>query len=428
MPGSASGWRHRPVGGAARIAAGGGEYRAAGSLMGVLSILSRMASAVSSSALSGGVDVVALLEQLAALPAAPFHEAYVAERIVALLQAAGLECRADRYGNLLAWHRGARDRAAPGHPAPLVFGAHMDHPGLEVVSTEPLVGRLLGARRTPLEYWTRGVPVRFYFDGQEALGRITGAQAAEGEVALALESDASVPAGAFGVFDVGSFRVEGEWLHLRAADDLAGCAAIISALARCAAQQVPADIGGLFTRAEEAGLLGATLAARDRLLPPGTLFISVEASKALPGAELGGGAVIRVGDLASAFHPRGDALLRAARQRLAAEAPSVLVQRQLMSGGTCEATAFVAAGYETGGVAVPLGNYHNAGPDFTIAAEYIHRRDLESAAALLFAAAQEQAEPLHAGETAQRLALQAERAAPRLAASAAGWRFLPPRG
>lgn len=380
-----------------------------------------MAAAVSSS----GVDVVALLEQLAALPAAPFHEAYVAERILALLRAAGLECSVDRYGNLLAWHRGARDRAARDAPAPLVFGAHMDHPGLEVVSAEPLLGRLLGARRTPLEYWNRGVPVRFSFDGQEAPGKITGAQVIEGEVVLALHSEASVPVGAFGVFDVGSFRSEGEWLHLRAADDLAGCAAIIGALARCAAQRVRADIGGLFTRAEEAGLLGATLAARDRLLPPGTLFISVEASRALPGAELGGGAVIRVGDLASAFHPRGDALLRAARERLAEDAPEVRVQRQLMSGGTCEATAFAAAGYETGGVAVPLGNYHNAGPDFTIAAEYIHRRDLESAMALLFAAAQEQAEPVHVGDLAQRLASQAERAATRLTESAAGWTFLP---
>ncbi len=380
-----------------------------------------MAAAVSSS----GVDVVALLEQLAALPAAPFHEAYVAERILALLRAAGLECSVDRYGNLLAWHRGARDRAARDAPAPLVFGAHMDHPGLEVVSAEPLLGRLLGARRTPLEYWNRGVPVRFSFDGQEAPGKITGAQVIEGEVVLALHSEASVPVGAFGVFDVGSFRSEGEWLHLRAADDLAGCAAIIGALARCAAQRVRDDIGGLFTRAEEAGLLGATLAARDRLLPPGTLFISVEASRALPGAELGGGAVIRVGDLASAFHPRGDALLRAARERLAEDAPEVRVQRQLMSGGTCEATAFAAAGYETGGVAVPLGNYHNAGPDFTIAAEYIHRRDLESAMALLFAAAQEQAEPVHVGDLAQRLASQAERAATRLTESAAGWTFLP---
>ncbi len=379
-----------------------------------------MAAAVSSS----GVDVVALLEQLAALPAAPFHEAYVAERILALLRAAGLECSVDRYGNLLAWHRGARDRAARDAPAPLVFGAHMDHPGLEVVSAEPLLGRLLGARRTPLEYWNRGVPVRFSFDGQEAPGKITGAQVIEGEVVLALHSEASVPVGAFGVFDVGSFRSEGEWLHLRAADDLAGCAAIIGALARCAAQRVRADIGGLFTRAEEAGLLGATLAARDRLLPPGTLFISVEASRALPGAELGGGAVIRVGDLASAFHPRGDALLRAARERLAEDVPEVRVQRQLMSGGTCEATAFAAAGYETGGVAVPLGNYHNAGPDFTIAPEYIHRRDLESAMALLFAAAQEQAEPVHVGDLAQRLASQAERAAARLAESAAGWTFL----
>ena len=37
------------------------------------------------------------------------------------------------------------------------------------------------------------------------------------------------------------------------------------------------------------------------------------------------------------------------------------MQRCLMSGGTCEATAYQLYGYETGGLCIALGNYHNRG-------------------------------------------------------------------
>jgi endoglucanase len=43
------------------------------------------------------------------------------------------------------------------------------------------------------------------------------------------------------------------------------------------------------------------------------------------------------------------------------DAPGFRYQRKLMDGGACEATAFCASGYRASGLAVPLGNYHNAG-------------------------------------------------------------------
>ncbi len=46
-----------------------------------------------------------------------------------------------------------------------------------------------------------------------------------------------------------------------------------------------------------------------------------------------------------------------------------------MDGGTCEATAFLEAGYTAGGVCVALGNYHNCGANGRIAAENIHEGD-----------------------------------------------------
>ena len=54
-----------------------------------------------------------------------------------------------------------------------------------------------------------------------------------------------------------------------------------------------------------------------------------------------------------------------------------------MSGGVCEATAFSAFGYRTTGMAFPLANYHNAGPDDSVAAESIALADFAGGVSLL---------------------------------------------
>ena len=61
-----------------------------------------------------------------------------------------------------------------------------------------------------------------------------------------------------------------------------------------------------------------------------------------------------------------------------------------MSGGTCEATAYQEFGYQSAGVCVALGNYHNCGAANRIKAEYVslgdacHMVDLLVEAARLF--------------------------------------------
>jgi putative aminopeptidase FrvX len=357
-------------------------------------------------------DPVAVLRELAGCPTAPFHELRVAARLGLLMQDLGLPVHVDAYGNLLVHYAGGAAR-------PLALVAHMDHPALEVLETAPLTGRLLGG--VPLRCLERPVAVRFLLEDredrkdQEVAGRIVGYFEGEGFVGLRLEAEAPVLAGTFGVFDLEDFREDADGLlYQRAADDLAGCAAIVSVLARCVAERIPATVLGLFTRAEEVGLIGAMLVAQQRLLPPETLVVSLECSRALPSAEIGAGAVIRVGDRTTCFSPEGDLLLQRARDRLRERDPSVRIQRQLMSGGTCEATAFMLAGYTTVGVAFPLGNYHNAGPDDTIAPEYIHRRDLQAGVELLVEAARGMAELPSTDPLAERLACRAAEAAPRL--------------
>jgi putative aminopeptidase FrvX len=86
---------------------------------------------------------------------------------------------------------------------------------------------------------------------------------------------------------------------------------------------------------------------------------------------MGEGVVVRVGDRTSVFDDAATAVLA----KVAADA-RIPHQRKLMSGGTCEATAYQLYGYRTAALCVALGNYHNCGPDHQIASEYVSVDDV----------------------------------------------------
>jgi endoglucanase len=119
-------------------------------------------------------------------------------------------------------------------------------------------------------------------------------------------------------------------------------------------------VWGLLTRAEEVGFLGAIEAIRLGVVPAGASVLSLECSKALHDAPQGGGVIVRVGDRMSVFAPALTESLRAAAESVAKDHDGFRYQRKLMDGGACEATAFCASGFRASGLAVPLGNYHNA--------------------------------------------------------------------
>ena len=91
-----------------------------------------------------------------------------------------------------------------------------------------------------------------------------------------------------------------------------------------------------------------------------------------------------------------------------------------MSGGTCEATAFTLFGYETGALAIPLGNYHNVDPDGRLAAEYVSPHDLANLARLLRELLRPVADPQ--APMRERLLRRARAAASRLQATAEAYR------
>lgn len=318
--------------------------------------------------------VVRILERLARQPTTSFHEERVAAEAIDIARGFGARVRQDRHGNLEVSPPSRRK----GTPVWLV--AHMDHPGVEITGRRQAV--LLGGLAAT--YFRRGTRLRFYHDGGTVPARVLSYSAKTYRFRLAASPEVDrLRRGDMGVFELEDFSVRGGLVHARQLDDLAGSSVSLAAMER-ACRSRSLNLHTLLTRAEEEGFVGTLAAIRDEAIPRRALIVNVEASKAIPGVEIGGGPVIRVGDRRKAFDPHAESLLLAARSKLPKSKP---VQRWLMSGGTCEATPWGLYGWQATGIAIPLGNYHNQGPRNRLDAEIVAMKDLATAVDLIELAA-----------------------------------------
>ncbi len=284
--------------------------------------------------------MLAVVEALTKQPTAPFHEDAVRDEIEAQLgKIAHVTFKRDSFGNVVAHYQRGRKRAADWGLA-----AHMDHPG-----------------------WVRGE------DGE--MGFL-------GSVAARFRSDPKKKSfGDFEMWDLPPFEIRDGQIHSRACDDLIGCAEIICVFRELEERGVNAHCVGLFTRAEEVGFVGAIKLAKAGILPRNLTILSLETSTPRGTAEIGKGPIVRVGDKASSFDGPATARLLAA---VAAE--KIPVQRCLLDGGTCEATAYQLYGYTCAAASLALGNYHNVTPEGAIAAEFVTIDDFVGMVRLCLAA------------------------------------------
>jgi putative aminopeptidase FrvX len=292
--------------------------------------------------------LIAIVRAILNKPTAPFHEGRVRAAIAALLKnCAHVTLREDDFGNLIAHYRG---EGAASSPARWAFAAHMDHPGW--VTPPP---RENG--QTPAERVFLGGVEQEYLDANR---------------------ERIVDFGEFAMWDLPAFELKDDRIYSRACDDLIGCAVIVGALHTLEETGAPCQCYGLFTRAEEVGFVGAIELARSGWLKEaGLTVISLETSAERPPAKMGDGPIVRVGDRTSIFDNRATAELMAA-----AKSAGIAVQRCLMSGGSCEATAYQLYGIRCAALCVALGNYHNRASAPRIEAEYVSWNDFEGLTAL----------------------------------------------
>jgi putative aminopeptidase FrvX len=258
----------------------------------------------------------------------------------------GLSVSDDRAGNLLV-RSAERSRKRP-----VVAVAHMDHPALVVRRTGArtevelrggVYPEYVARARLLLETATGPRPVGLdEFDATTSRGWLGGSH-----------SDAAVGDIVRWAFPPASLGIDGDQLRARACDDLAGAAAALTALDRLAGAGV-GHFSVLLTRAEEVGFVGAIAACELKTLPAGARVLSIECSRQSTDAPVGGGPIVRVGDASSVFS--SELTNRVSDTAKSAQIPH---QRKLMSGGSCEATAFAALGYEATGLCLALDNYHN---------------------------------------------------------------------
>ncbi len=306
-----------------------------------------------------------VLKDLLTLPTAPFLEAAVMDYLVTACRGlAGVKCQFDKHGNLLAHYRhGPRT----GHP--LAFVAHTDHPGFAALAmVGPRTVRAAFRGGVKFEYF-KGAGVRFWSGGHWVRGKIVKLSKASKvpdvvgwtwkpeEVLVRVPEAVSVNAP--GMWDLPDPVLKGDLVVARGCDDVGGTAALLAMLQRLSRTKARGEVYVLFTRAEEVGFVGAIAAARTRTLPKRLPVISIETSSTLPSAPIGAGPILRVGDRAAVFAPALTAYCDRVARDLAAKRKSFQYQRKLMDGGTCEAVAFIAHGYEATGICVALGNYHN---------------------------------------------------------------------
>ena len=332
-------------------------------------------------------ETLRTVERIASAPSAPYHEFRAMRAIASVLSDSSISTESDAYGQLHARvRRGDAKRS-------LALIAHTDHPAFEITRASGNEGRakILGGFYARM--FARAVPVLVCDDADAPPFRATlddyvteldVPDNSLGHCRIRAESELRV--GQWAVLDLAGFERQGDELRLRAADDLALCAVVALTLAGLRDAPGAHDVRAVFTRAEETGLYGARLVAEDGLLPRDAVVVSLEASRALAHARAGAGVVVRPGDVYNTFSNDGERFLRVARERLT-EA-NIPTQRALLTGGTCESSAFVRLGWTTTAIALPNVNYHNqddASDRFV--PEIVRLSDLRGAVALLIEAA-----------------------------------------
>ena len=304
-----------------------------------------------------GKRALDILRLLGGCPATSFHEGLVSRRIVAILDASKIDYRVDMYGNIIARVDGNLE--AESESLPIAFVAHMDHPGFEVVRYEEELPIATSLGGVPLASITKGANA-FYFDEKGNRFKCELEPIPGDQNELLVKSSVLPPVGAPIVFALDDFSISEDILRMRAMDDLAGCAAIIASLEELKNNPSASEVYGVFTRAEEVGLIGARLLSLEKTLPQNTFVVSVETSSIIPGVTQGEGPVIRTGDASYTFNSEAEQILIMGREAIKSSDSDFKCQRQLMSAGSCEASAFAVNGYRTTGIAFPLGNWHNA--------------------------------------------------------------------
>ncbi len=318
-----------------------------------------------------------LLEKFLSQPTAPFREHLVSQLVCEQLTNRQIPFFIDPTGNIIIGATGLREYRSllnQKDDEPLrILAAHMDHPGFH--------GKKWLANGRLEVTWHGGSPTKHLNGARVWLASQEGALThghlkrpklhRSGHYVTSAEIQLEKGAGvrrlkARDVFGGLAFRSpvwrSGKRLYTKAADDLVGVFAIVeTAIATYGRQRIQRQpFVGLLTRGEEVGFVGAIAHFESGQLHKAKrdlVFVSLEASRTLPGAVLGKGPIVRLGDRRTVY----DSSYLKTLIDIASKVLPGRHQQRIMDGGACEAAAATIWNLPAIGITLPLGNYHNQG-------------------------------------------------------------------
>ncbi|MBT3181907.1 MAG: M28 family peptidase [Deltaproteobacteria bacterium] len=311
-----------------------------------------------------------LIESVLSLPTMTFNETAVSTFIKWYAAGLDLDVSEDMAGNVIVNYSG-------GSKSGITFSAHMDHPGFEIIQAKGMDGTAALWGRVDVKFFSGSKVIVHTADGpcKATIGKLLTGKSSNGKPCFQIKAKSEMSKGDFGHYDIPYIKFSDDRISALAADNLMGVSSILELMTRLVAKKAKVNVTGFFTRAEEAGFLGAFAAMESESVSKKNPLIVMECSSAPGGkVDIGGGPVIRSGDAQSSYNPEVEAWLIASANMVLKKNKKFKHQRALLKGGRCEACVYISEEYLVGGIALPLGNYHNHGPK-SYAPEYISAND-----------------------------------------------------
>ena len=293
-----------------------------------------------------------LMESVLSLPTMSFNETAVSTFVKWYAAGLDLDISEDRAGNVIVKYLG-------GSKSGITFSAHMDHPGFEIIKAEGHEGIAALWGRVDTKFFSGSNVIVHAEDGpcKAKIGKPISGKKHFGKPCFHIKAKSEMSIGDFGHYDIPYITIKGDRISTLAADNLMGVSSILELMTRLVAKRAKVNVTGFFTRAEEAGFLGAFAAMESKSISKKDPLIVLECSSAPGGkVDIGGGPVIRSGDAQSSYNPEVEAWLIECAARISKKNKKFKHQRALLKGGRCEACVYISEEYPVGGIALPLGN------------------------------------------------------------------------